>query len=89
MPLRVDELFLIPGGAKRYSGDYSLRSASSELAPRDLTQFAGPTALYPLGDIDGDGFADTQLELSRLLSDGSLDFQPFIKYGGRLTTVIH
>jgi len=95
------EARVIPGRAERYSGDYSYQPLDPELAPRDWTQSGGPVDGYPIGDIDGDGFADVQLTLSRIVPDYgapghfplgegySLDFQPFIKYGGRLTTVIH
>jgi hypothetical protein len=71
-----------------------------EVEPRDVTEFGGPQEVYPMGDIDGDGFADIQLTLSRVvpgydgdepifLNDYSLDLQPFIKYGGPLTGAIH
>jgi hypothetical protein len=79
------EARVILGASERYSGSYSTNPLRSDLPPRDVSELGGPNDVYPVGDIDGDGFTDVQLlMLSYDAASYSFDYQGFIKYGGDL-----
>lgn len=82
---------MIPGTAQRYAGDYATTELRPELRALDVGELGGPYAVYPIGDLDGDGFGDVYLTLAAYQTEPSAGFgyRSFIKYGGALTGVIH
>jgi hypothetical protein len=85
------EARVIPGAAQRYAGDYATTEFRPELRALDVGELGGPYSVYPIGDLDGDGFGDVQLALAPYQTDVAVrvDYQTFIKYGGAFTAVIH
>jgi hypothetical protein len=79
---------VIPGQAQRYSGYYATQLIHPELPARDLTQFNGAFDVYPIGDIDGDGFADAQFLMETAVPTNPRTLEAFIKYGGPLDGVV-
>jgi hypothetical protein len=82
------EVRVIPGQAERYTGDYVTALIHPELPARDLNQFNGAFGVYPIGDIDGDGFADVQLTMETAVRTQPSTFEVFIKYGGPLDALV-
>jgi hypothetical protein len=77
---------VIPGTTQRYAGDYTAPLLRPELSILEVGELGGPYDVYPIGDLDGDGFGDVQLTLAPYRTDIATprDFQSFIKYGGSL-----
>jgi hypothetical protein len=82
------QVSVIPGQARRYSGDYATSLIHPELPARDLIQFNGAFDVYPIGDIDGDGFADVQFLMETAVRTNPVTQEAFIKYGGPLGGVV-
>jgi VCBS repeat protein len=78
------EVRVIPGQAQRYTGDYVTTLIHPELPARDQIQFNGAFDVYPVGDIDGDGFADVQVLMETAVPTQPRTLEAFIKYGGPL-----
>jgi hypothetical protein len=87
---RWTEARLIPGTVERFAGSYHLVERI-DTAPRDEGQLGLPWGVYPVGDLDGDGFADVRVRMSNLDPDPDADDWSgwFIKYGAPLVSDIH
>jgi hypothetical protein len=85
------EARVIPGTAQRYAGDYAAPLVRPELSVLEVGELGGPYGVYPIGDLDGDGFGDVQLTLAPYQTEIVVprDFRSFIKYGGSLAAAIH
>jgi hypothetical protein len=84
------EMRVVRGATQRYSGEYSTSVLRSALPERNVAEPGGPHTVFPVGDLDGDGFVDAQL-LMMSFDEGALQptsFQGFIKYGGPLGSVV-
>lgn len=85
-----------PGGSprgsvcRRYAGTYDIETfRPNARAPSDADR-GGPTQVFPIGDLDGDGFADARLFMAYYLSESRESYGQgwLIKYGGPLASDI-